>query len=561
MLNTDRLCLGCMNDSGGEPICGICGYDAKTKNAKDQLPTKSWLNDRYLVGRAMSGNAEGVTYIAWDNGEDSIVTIREYFPTGIAVRNPDRTVSAASEEQKFPYNEGLMKFLALQDQLLQLDLPSLIPVVSSFEENGTAYAVSQNFSGITLQDFLIRNGGTLQWEQTRALLMPLLDTVRLLHKHGIVHGGISPETILVGRDGKLRLSGLCIDSTRDLGKNPAAQVYPGFAAIEQYGTGEYEVSPATDVYALSAVLFRVLIGIAPPEAPERVTRDGLSIPARFAEELPRSVLMAIAGGLQIEPQNRTESVAQLRAQLLGEGAPAPVVRKKTEEAPKKEKEVAEKVADSEPVKKGSGAKTALLTALITILVFAIIGGILCVTVFRDDIFPKEEGSLNNPSDYTSAPDVDQLGDYDSELVDSTTLFAVPEFRGKYYAEILEDEENEKFKISIAGKAYSNETPRGTICAQSIAPGTDVERDTAITVTISLGPQEFKVANVVGMTENDAKLELLKQGLLFENIEVVDMYDSEKEPGVVLEQTPESGDKVTAESVIRICVNSFEKEEN
>lgn len=559
MLNTDRLCLGCMNDNGGEPICGICGYDAKTKNNKDQLPTKSWLNDRYLIGRALSSNTEGVTYIAWDNGEDSIVTVREYFPAGVAVRNPDRTVSAASEEQKFPFNEGLMKFLALQDQLMQLDLPCLIPVVSCFEENGTAYAVSQNFSGITLQDFLIRNGGTLQWEQTRALLMPLLDTVRLLHKHGIIHGGISMETVLVGRDGKLRLSGLCIDNARDLSKNSQAQLYPGFAAIEQYGTEEYSITPATDVYALSAVLFRVLIGIAPPEAPERVTRDGLSIPARVAEELPRTVLMAIAGGLQIEPQNRTESAMQLRAQLLGEGVPTPILRKKVEEAP--QKEVEEAVEDVAPSKKGSGAKTALLTALITILIFAVIGGILCVTVFRDEIFPKEPSSLNNPSDYTSAPDVDELGDYDSELVESTTLFAVPDFRGKYLAEILEDEENEKFKISIDGKAYSNEAPRGTVCAQSVKAGTDVERDTAVTVTISLGPQEFKLANVVGMTESDAKVELLKQGFLFENIEVVDMYDSEKEPGVVLEQTPESGDKVNAESVIRICINSFKGKED
>ena len=43
MLNTDRLCLGCMNDNGEADVCPICGYDAKTKNPKDALPTKFWI--------------------------------------------------------------------------------------------------------------------------------------------------------------------------------------------------------------------------------------------------------------------------------------------------------------------------------------------------------------------------------------------------------------------------------------------------------------------------------------------------------------------------------------
>ena len=31
MINTERLCLGCMNDSGGEQICPICGYDSASQ--------------------------------------------------------------------------------------------------------------------------------------------------------------------------------------------------------------------------------------------------------------------------------------------------------------------------------------------------------------------------------------------------------------------------------------------------------------------------------------------------------------------------------------------------
>ena len=63
MLNTDRLCLGCMNDSGGEKVCAICGYDSDTRNDADCLPTKMWLKDRYLVGKVSGRDADGIVYM------------------------------------------------------------------------------------------------------------------------------------------------------------------------------------------------------------------------------------------------------------------------------------------------------------------------------------------------------------------------------------------------------------------------------------------------------------------------------------------------------------------
>ena len=58
MQNTDRLCLGCMNDNGGEQVCSICGYDAKEKNPKGSLAVGTWLEDRFLIGRFIESNGE-----------------------------------------------------------------------------------------------------------------------------------------------------------------------------------------------------------------------------------------------------------------------------------------------------------------------------------------------------------------------------------------------------------------------------------------------------------------------------------------------------------------------
>ena len=92
MIDTNRLCPNCMNDNGGERICSVCGFDAASQNDSSFLPIKFLLSERYVIGKAVNANVEGVTYIAWDRAAETPVHVKEYFPKGIAARNPDKTV-------------------------------------------------------------------------------------------------------------------------------------------------------------------------------------------------------------------------------------------------------------------------------------------------------------------------------------------------------------------------------------------------------------------------------------------------------------------------------------
>ena len=64
-------------------------------------------------------------------------------------------------------------------------------------------------------------------------------------------------------------------------------------------------------------------------------------------------------------------------------------------------------------------------------------------------------------------------------------------------------------------------------------------------------------NVVGLDEQTAKLELLKAGFLYENIEVLEKYDEDYAPGQIIEQYPAAGDTVNAEIGIKIYINTYE----
>ena len=181
---------------------------------------------------------------------------------------------------------------------------------------------------------------------------------------------------------------------------------------------------------------------------------------------------------------------------------------------------------------------------------------LIFTVFKEDFFGDRNNSAQTGNVSVSAPSIDEIGAIDSGAEVSAVLFTVPRLTGKYYAELSENEEYEKFEFIIKGKEFNDKYPRGQICAQSVAEGTGVVRDTKIELTISLGPKEIKIANVLGLDETKAKLELLKQGFLYDNIEVLEKYDEDREPSTVLEQEPKYGTQISADSAVKIYINSY-----
>ena len=148
-----------MSDTGGEHICPICGHDNTQVNDPALLAVRSVLAERFIIGKAYDINGEGVTYSAFDTKINTPVIIREYFPCDIAMRSANGSV-LIKEGSSYPFNNGLMEFMDISDKLLSLeDLPCLFKTLDSFELNGTAYRVSESVSGISLMEFLLRNGG------------------------------------------------------------------------------------------------------------------------------------------------------------------------------------------------------------------------------------------------------------------------------------------------------------------------------------------------------------------------------------------------------------------
>jgi len=75
-VNTERLCMVCLEDKGDSTLCSLCGWEeGKVPESPLQLPPRTILNNQYLLGRVLGQGGFGITYLAWDMKLDREICI------------------------------------------------------------------------------------------------------------------------------------------------------------------------------------------------------------------------------------------------------------------------------------------------------------------------------------------------------------------------------------------------------------------------------------------------------------------------------------------------------
>ena len=521
MMNTDHLCMSCMREIGDENQCPYCGFHADSPQLAPYLPLRTVVAERYLAGKLLDDNGDGATYMGWDLEMNAPVTIREFLPDSIAERREDLSL-APMAGCEITYRDCYQSFLELWRKLARMrGLSALILVFDIVEDHGTAYAISEYMEGVSLREYLLRSpSGYLSWEQARILFMPVLSTLGTLHSAGIIHRGISPTTLVVGKNGKMRITGFSIWQARTARGDLTAQLFPGYAAIEQYGF-EGQQGPWTDIYAFSAVLYRTLIGSTPLEATSRVTNDRLMVPGKFAEQLPAYVINALMNGLQILPEDRTRTVDQLRAELSA--APgtstAAIAYAGKEEVPHQEP------TPSGRKKSASGSKTALIAGLASIAACLVIFAVLSLTVWREDIGMLFTGGASTQAS-SNAPE----------------LVKVPDLRGLNYNNIKSNPDYTNTFIFETEYQDSDTQGKDVVLSQDIAYGTEVPKGSTIKLVLSSGNEEITLKDFTGQNYATVKLSLEDMG--FQCRAIVEKNDDPERAGKVAEMltTPGKGYK-------------------
>ena len=186
--------------------CPHCGYDGTYENESCALPLGSRVNGRYALGKTIDSDGETITYIGFDIPARKRVAIKEYMPASGAVRSGEAV--EARQGAEIHYKNGLSDFSELYGSLKLLSYETgMIAVQDFFTANDTAYAVLEQFDGITLREFMDIKKEPLTFDQAMRLFDPVFDALRAIHGAKLIHRGVSPETIYIRKDGAVKLGG------------------------------------------------------------------------------------------------------------------------------------------------------------------------------------------------------------------------------------------------------------------------------------------------------------------------------------------------------------------
>ena len=268
----------------------------------------------------------GIVYSARDLSLDRVVAVKEYMPSTLAGRMQSNRIHVRAQH-KGAFDAGLRSFINEARLLAKFSHPALVHVYRFFEENGTAYMVMRYYEGQTFRAFLAEHQASMNERWLSAMLCPILEVLEMLHAADCFHRDIAPDNIFLQESGMPVLLdfGAARRIIGDMTQALTMVLKPGFAPIEQYADdGAMPQGAWTDVYQLGAMLYLSITGKVPPTSVARMISDPIQplTPEAFPTYSPQ-FLHGVHRALAVKPQDRPQSIAELRSLLGIRGQTAP----------------------------------------------------------------------------------------------------------------------------------------------------------------------------------------------------------------------------------------------
>jgi len=343
------------------------------EEVQHSLQNGSILN-QYKIIRILGEGGFGITYLAEDIQLGLRVVIKEYFPNEFAIRSGDSTITSKSKS-KNDFNKGMQRFKEEAKTLAKFKHPSIVKILGYFEANDTAYFVMEYEEGVDLSQHLNQLNKSMTQDDILSIMMPILEGLKEVHKYNYLHRDIKPGNILL----RTNKSPILIDfgasklAIGEASKSITSMLTDGYAPLEQYSTDIKKQGAFTDLYAVAAVIYKIIIGKIPPSAQTRSyailsgegdTYEALSILQPKGYDI--SFLKAVDRALLLNAKERPQSVDEFQKDMLGIFA--------------HENEKIISGIDSQIVKEENNSRLIIIFSVIAIILVSVLGYI----VFNSD---------------------------------------------------------------------------------------------------------------------------------------------------------------------------------
>lgn len=530
-VNGRERCVGCMKPLTAEGRCAYCGLQQdKYRPIPRCLRPGMCLRDRYVLGRVLGEGSFGISYIAWDCLLDTVVAIKEYFPASLVSRHiseedEDTNVYIYEKRESRKYQESLKKYLGEAKSLsAYYDLDGIVSVRDFFYANNTAYIVMGYVDGISVKEYVEKNG-PIEGEKFLRMLEPVIQSLAKVHQTGVLHRDISPDNMLLTRDEKLVLIdfGAARKENINMTRSMTVVFKRGFSPEEQYRTRGQQ-GAWTDVYALCATAYYALTGKAPDESIQRVLEDDMpSLTEMTDVDLPMRQKRAFMKGMTVDFHHRYQTMDELYQGLYQQGRD----------------------------KKRLGvwfAGTAAVLACVALLGTGAAYGLHKHSQAKKDAIQTEAPQQTAFAVATVTPYAADVQEY--QMIS---------FKSMTKKEALKALAGQDSELSVQWKyRHSSRIKKGRIVSQSIQAKTRYRGETysKIVLTISKGKRKTEVPKLTGASKERART-LLKERKLHWTWKEVEREGTE---GIVASQSRTAGSKVPVGTTIVVTITRKPKQQ-
>ncbi|MDQ3752060.1 MAG: PASTA domain-containing protein [Actinomycetota bacterium] len=379
------------------------------------------------------------------------------------------------------------------------------------EDDGTCFMVMEHVPGVDLRDVLVTRG-ILDAPSAAEIMLAVCDGLSAAHSLGIVHGAIRPESILIARDGTVKLTdfGLVPPGSRG-GRHDIAGLTAGsrYLAPEQ-GAGR-PATLASDIWTTGAVLAEALSGRPP-------TSENVVPPSKHIRKVPRALDDIVRRACAPDPHERWHQVSDmafaLQRSLAASRRPPDPVENLVDEVSGGE-EVPDIEAPRRPTRQDLDTQRKsrrLLLGVIALIVALVAGRALASVVLPQDV------------------DV-------PELVGLTREVAVERAEAAGLGARVEDRRRDR------------NAPRGVVLSQDQSGA--LKEDSMVGLVVSAGPPRVKVPLLLGLNLDDAQVQMDKFDM--EPSSLSERYSAEPD-GDIIEQAPAAGQKRAWGSAIELVLS-------
>ena len=485
------------------------------------------LAGRYEIRGMIRSEADHIKHYAFDTLTQTDVVVVEYHPDEL---DTDFTDSK--------YIDGMNSFVDLAGkQAMFASEDGMLRVFDCIRDNNTAYMITEYLDGRTLDEY-IRNTGALSAEMAVNLMIPVIRAVSAVHSSGMLHLNICPENIFVTTDDRLKLVSFGAGSS---------SYSSGYSALEVIGSND-DVSVRSDVYSVGAVLYKMVTGVTPPDAADRLEmissngEDPLVLPQIVNPVVNDNKQNAILNAMEMQAANRTTDMEALLGELLA----TDTVRKtkhKTE-VPMASAMPASAMPQAIPVDEEERSFFAAIPLWLKIAVPVFVAAVVALVLLLTGVISFKSSNRKRSSD----TDSDNSGNNRvvTKLEEMYSGIEVPNLEGKSIDDAIAELKKQNLQYSI-GEVAASDKDANTIIGQEPAAGSEVSRNSRVTLTISRGSvdnKKNKVPYFYGCPSDAVARDLTDAGFECNVGDALYEFSDQCEYGKVLRLALDNGKDVT-----------------